>query len=211
MNQFNNENPWPFRDKELIKLWNSGLKTKGVADRMSLSRNAILGRVKRLRANGIKLEERGDPVQTDALKRGRRMTEREKMDAERNRSRLRTQKRRHERLALGLSEDGVPGRKPKGVADEHVHVPPVPKPRAPEGPIPDAPAEGSLSFLVAVDKSKCLWSYGDLMNKGLVCGLDRVKGSRSYCVAHHAKATERKSGGDQRINYQVKPITGVTM
>lgn len=218
MSQFKLQNPWPFRDKELIRLWNSGLKTGAITEKMKLSRNSILGRVKRLRANGFDLTERGDPIKVDALKRGRRMTDKERLDAERDRSRRRTENRRVERRALGLPEDGTPGRK-KSVASvtdeytptEYVNVPAAPRPRVPEEPIPDAPTEGSMSFLDAADKSKCLWPYGDLKSNGSVCGLDKVKGSRSYCAAHQAKSTDRKPDSGARINYQVRPITGVMM
>lgn len=188
MNQFTLQNPWPFRDKELIGLWNKGLSTKAISETMGLGRNQVLGRVKRLRDSGIDLTSRGDPVKRS----GKTLTAEQQAKKERDRAR----RRYREKLA-------AEGRTVRAVTPR--------APRVVRGPVPDAPEQGTMTFANAVDQSKCLWSYGDLKTRGSVCGLDKVRGSRSYCAAHDARATDKKTGGKVRINYQVRPITGVTM
>lgn len=40
--------PWPRRDPELRRLWAEGLSGSEIADRMKLTKNAVIGRVHRL-------------------------------------------------------------------------------------------------------------------------------------------------------------------
>lgn len=206
MNQFT-PNPWPKKDAELIRRWNMGEPTKKITDALGLNRNQILGRIRRLKADGIEMQLRGDPV----IRTGVRMTPEEQADKERARAKQRYRdkvKAEGREVRAYDAERPAPVYKPKPAP-----APPTPiavKIEPPKPLLQKLPTEGSMIFSAAVENGKCLWPYGDIIRGDKVCGLDRGVGGR-YCQAHHAKATEKKSGGEARINYQVKPITGINL
>jgi GcrA cell cycle regulator len=169
--------PWPARDAELTELWAQGLSSSAIGVRMTLTKNAVIGRARRLG-----LPARPSPI-------GARAGNGRTVEGAAARS--------HRATAY---PDGLPApegmvRGPGGVlagdslAALGVAVPVVVAPR----PVADFVAAPRLAPVIPLGRAgavaqPCCWPIGEPRTPGFrFCEAPGIPG-RSYCAAHHAVA-----------------------
>lgn len=151
------------RDKVIISLWNEGLTGKQIADAISTTRSAVMGRIHRMRLSGIELESRD----TDGTKARRAsIKKREKgKDA-------------IQKLAVTVAEETIDGRNKKTVTISDLQLTFSYFEEKPMEENPNVDILGltsrSCRYVVETPNGDC---------SGLYCGKEKYK--NNYCQEHY--------------------------